>query len=109
MSSTSVLTRHTALREAAPRKPRKPRILWLTVPSLVWFAVFSVGPLGAMFVIATLRWKGLLYEPTYVGTENIGHVFADPLFRAAARNSAIQVAIVIPIMLPLAFMLGYHL
>ncbi|AWS40333.1 carbohydrate ABC transporter permease [Streptosporangium sp. 'caverna'] len=86
-----------------------PRVLWLTVPSLVWFAVFSVGPLAAMFVIATLRWKGLLYEPTYIGLENIGRVFADPTFHAAVRNSVIQVAIAIPVMIPLAFMLGYHL
>ncbi|MEV6867879.1 sugar ABC transporter permease [Streptosporangium subroseum] len=88
---------------------RSPRVLWLTVPSLVWFAVFSVGPLAAMFVIATLRWKGLLYEPTYIGLENIGRVFADPTFHAAVRNSVIQVAIAIPVMIPLAFMLGYHL
>ncbi|WP_371781091.1 carbohydrate ABC transporter permease [Streptosporangium subroseum] len=86
-----------------------PRVLWLTVPSLVWFAVFSVGPLAAMFVIATLRWKGLLYEPTYIGLENIGRVFADPTFHAAVRNSVIQVVIAIPVMIPLAFMLGYHL
>ncbi|GAA0428158.1 transporter [Acrocarpospora corrugata] len=86
-----------------------PRVLWLTVPSLVWFAVFSVGPLAAMFVIATLRWKGLLYEPTYIGLENVGKVFADPTFHAAVRNSVIQVAIAIPVMIPLAFMLGYHL
>jgi len=88
---------------------RSPRVLWLTAPSLLWFAVFSVGPLAAMFVIATLRWKGLLYEPSYIGTENIGKVFADPTFHAAVRNSAIQVAIAIPLMIPLAFMLGYHL
>jgi ABC-type sugar transport system permease subunit len=86
-----------------------PRVLWLTVPSLVWFAIFSVGPLVAMFVIATMRWRGLLYEPTYIGTANIGRVFADPTFHAAVRNSAIQVAVAIPLMIPLAFMLGYHL
>ncbi|GAA1007757.1 transporter [Acrocarpospora pleiomorpha] len=89
--------------------PKSPRVLWLTIPSLVWFAVFSVGPLAAMFVIATLRWKGLLYEPTYIGLDNIARVFADPTFHAAVRNSAIQVAVAIPVMIPLAFMLGYHL
>lgn len=85
------------------------RLLWLTVPSLLWFAVFSVGPLAAMFVIATLRWKGLLYEPTYIGLGNVTKVFADPTFHAAVRNSLIQVAVAIPVMIPLAFMLGYHL
>ena len=118
MSPTSTLAGAPAVQPAAAATPvrrrrgggpHSPRLLWLTVPSLVWFAVFSVGPLVAMFVIATLRWKGLLYDPTYVGTENIRHVFADPVFRDALRNSAVQVAIVIPVMIPLAFMLGYHL
>jgi ABC-type sugar transport system permease subunit len=88
---------------------KSPRVLWLTAPSLIWFAVFSVGPLAAMFVIATLEWKGLLYQPSYVGTANIPRVFADPAFHDAARNTAIQIAAVIPPMIPLSFMLGYHL
>lgn len=90
-------------------RARSRRVLWLTAPSLVWFAVFSAGPLAAMFVIATLRWKGLLYEPTYIGLENARRVFADPTFHAAVRNSVIQVAVAIPVMIPLALMLGYHL
>ncbi|MET7396940.1 sugar ABC transporter permease [Dactylosporangium sp. NPDC005572] len=109
MSSTSTLTRPTTVRTPARRRNNPSRVLWLTVPSLVWFAVFAVGPLAAMFVIATLRWKGLLYEPTYTGTENLRKVFADPVFYDAVRNSVVQVAVVIPVMIPLAFMLGYHL
>ncbi|WP_238018813.1 sugar ABC transporter permease [Dactylosporangium sp. AC04546] len=110
MSSTSTLARPAATRSPARRRRHHPsRVLWLTVPSLVWFAVFAVGPLAAMFVIATLRWKGLLYEPQYTGTENLRKVFADPVFYDAVRNSAVQVAVVIPVMIPLAFMLGYHL
>ncbi len=115
MSSTSTLARPGAVRPIGTRRRKRggglhsPRVLWLTVPSLAWFAVFAVGPLGAMFVIAALRWKGLLYEPTYAGTENISKVFADPTFYAAVRNSAVQVAVVLPVMIPLAFMLGYHL
>ncbi|MGW5353891.1 carbohydrate ABC transporter permease [Streptomyces sp. NPDC004031] len=122
MTSTSILAGGTraappdTVPPAARRGRRRgrsglntPRLLWLTVPSLVWFAVFSVGPLVAMFVIATLRWKGLIYDPSYVGAENIRHVFGDEVFHDALRNSAVQVAVVIPVMIPLAFMLGYHL
>ncbi|GGM45202.1 carbohydrate ABC transporter permease [Dactylosporangium sucinum] len=109
MSSTSTLARPTAVRTPTSKRRGPSHVLWLTVPALVWFAVFAVGPLAAMFVIATLRWKGLLYEPTYTGTENLRKVFADPTFYDAVRNSTIQVAVVIPVMIPLAFMLGYHL
>ena len=85
------------------------KILWLTAPALAWFALFSVGPLGAMFVIATLRWKGLIYTPSFVGWENVVTVFHDPVFWSAVRNSVIQVGIAVPLMIPAAFALGYHL
>jgi multiple sugar transport system permease protein len=62
-----------------------------------------------MFVIATLRWKGLIYDPSFVGWENVTRVFADPLFHASIRNSLVQVGVAVPVMIPLAFMLGYHL
>lgn len=85
------------------------KILWFTVPALAWFALFSVGPLLAMFVIATLNWKGLIYTPTFVGMDNAVKVFHDPVFWDAVRNSAIQVGVAVPVMIPLSFMLGYHL
>ncbi|MDR1427941.1 MAG: sugar ABC transporter permease [Bifidobacteriaceae bacterium] len=62
-----------------------------------------------MFVIATLQWKGLIYKPTFVGFENVARVFADPTFFAAIRNSLVQVGVAVPVMIPLAFMLGFHL
>jgi len=88
---------------------RRTRLLWFTVPALAWFAVFLVGPLVAMFVIATLRWKGLIYTPTFVGLDNVHRVFSDPVFYDAIRNSLIQVGVAVPLMIPLAFMLGFHL
>jgi multiple sugar transport system permease protein len=88
---------------------RSKRILWFTAPSLAWFAFFSVAPLLAMFVIATLSWKGLIYTPTFVGTANIPRVFGDPVFHSAIINSLVQVGVAVPVMIPLAFMLGYHL
>ncbi|WP_448058492.1 carbohydrate ABC transporter permease [Cellulomonas hominis] len=88
---------------------RSVRVLWASVPALVWFAFFTIGPLLGMFVIATLRWKGLIYDPTFVGLENVRRMLDDPTFYAALRNSLVQVAISVPLMLPLAFMLGYYL
>ncbi|WP_210413898.1 carbohydrate ABC transporter permease [Protaetiibacter larvae] len=90
-------------------KRRPPAILWLTTPSLAWYAFFTIGPLLGMFAIATLSWKGLIYPATFTGLDNFARVLTDPTFHDALRNSIVQVLIVIPIMMPLAFMLGYYL
>ncbi|PJJ55535.1 carbohydrate ABC transporter permease [Compostimonas suwonensis] len=91
------------------RRGRQNRLLWLTAPSMVWYLVFTIGPLAGMFVIAFLDWKGLIYTPSFAGLDNFARVFSDPTFYDALRNSAVQVAVAIPVMLPLAFMLGYFL
>jgi len=85
------------------------RLLWLTTPSLIWFAVFTIGPLAGIFVISLLDWRGIVYQPTPVGFANFERVFSDPTFYTAAWNSAVQIAVALPIMMPLAFMLGYFL
>ena len=71
--------------------------------------VFTIGPLVGVFIIAFLDWRGLIYSPHFAGFGNFQRVFTDPLFFAALRNSIIQFAITVPLMIPLAFMLGYFL
>ncbi len=97
----------TKNRAMAPR--RKGGLLWLTTPALAWYVLFTVGPLVGIFVIAFLDWRGLIYEPSFVGLGNFERIFADPTFAAAVRNTAVQVGISVPVMMPLAFMLGYFL
>lgn len=84
-------------------------ILWLSSPALVWYAVFTIGPLVAMFYIATLDWSGLLAPVSFSGLENFSKVLGDAVFWVALKNSAIQLAVVLPVMMPLAFLLGYFL
>ena len=83
--------------------------LWLAVPALTWFALFSVGPLFAMFYYAFQEKDGFIYPASYVGTENFREVLADPLFWTAAKNTAIMLGVVLPIMIPTAFALGYYI
>lgn len=109
MSTTTTAHSGDSVRTESKRGRRGSHLLIFTVPALAWFIVFLVGPLIAMFVIATLRWKGLIYEPTFTGFDNVTRVFSDPVFYAAIRNSLIQVGIAVPIMIPLSYMLGYHL
>ncbi|GGF20831.1 carbohydrate ABC transporter permease [Subtercola lobariae] len=86
----------------------KPGLLGLSMPAIVWYIIFTIGPLFAMFYIALLSWSSLIAPSTFVGFKNFGTVFHDPVFWQATRNSIVQIAIVLPIMLPLAFMLGYY-
>jgi multiple sugar transport system permease protein len=80
----------------------------LATPALIWYALFTVGPLLAMFYISFLRWSSIIAPSEFAGTANYREIFGDPVFWTAVRNSFIQLAIVVPVMIPLAFMLGYY-
>ncbi|MEV7084463.1 sugar ABC transporter permease [Streptomyces sp. NPDC093085] len=80
----------------------------LAVPALVWYLVFMVGPLVAIFVIAALRWPGMLQPVSFAGLGNVRTVVADPVFRDAVVNTAVQLALALPVMIVAAYMLGYY-
>jgi len=90
------------------RRHINPALLGLSIPAIVWYVAFTLGPLLAMFYIATLEWPGLIAPSSFVGLKNFQRVFADPVFWTAVRNSIVQLVIVLPIMIPVAFMLGYY-
>lgn len=79
-----------------------------TSPSVAWYLIFTIGPMLAIFVISLLSWGGFLATPHWVGLANFHRVLADPVFTASVRNTAIQTGIVIPVMMPVSFMLGYY-
>ena len=81
----------------------------LAAPAVLWFAVFMVGPLVSVFYLSTLDWGGLLADGNFIGLDNYERLFSDPVIRVAAANTAKQLAIVLPTMILLAFMLGYFL
>ncbi|MFE9252703.1 carbohydrate ABC transporter permease [Streptomyces sp. NPDC007088] len=80
----------------------------LAVPALVWYLVFMVGPMVAIFVIAALRWPGMLQPVSFAGLGNFRTVFDDPTFWDAVRNTAVQMVIALPVMIGCAYMLGYY-
>jgi len=98
-------------------KPTRRRRRWrdgngglavLALPAVVWYVIFTVGPLFAMFYIALLDWRSFVSPSEFAGLANFERVFNDPVFWTAVRNSVVQLAIVLPLMLPTAFMLGYY-
>ena len=84
-------------------------ILWLAAPSAVWYMLFTIGPLLAMFYIALLDWKGLAAKPGWAGLANITRMFSDPRIGTAAINTAVHLVATLPAMMVLSFMLGYFL
>lgn len=94
-----------------PRGRRRDRLALLAfaAPAVIWFMVFMVGPLLNVFYLSMVDWPGLLADRTFVGLDNFGSIFEDPVIRVAAGNTATQVLVVLPTMIVLAFMLGYFL
>lgn len=88
--------------------PTNPSLAALATPAIVWYLVFTVGPLFAMFYIALLNWPGLISPATFAGLDNFRIIAEDAVFWEAVRNSFVQLAVVLPVMLPLSFMLGYY-
>lgn len=102
------MARATGGRRASSRRLSTARV-GFSLPALLWYGLFMIGPLVAMFVISTLDWGGFLATPEAAGLANYRKVFADEDFWTAARNSVLQLVVVLPIMLPTSFMLGYFL
>lgn len=101
------------LLEPTPRK-RSARtsngsLVLLATPAVLWYLAFTIGPLIAMFVISTFEWRSLISKPVPMGLDNFGRIFADPVFAQATVNSFIQLAVILPIMIPVAFMIGYYI
>lgn len=82
---------------------------WLAVPALVWYLVFMVGPVVAIFVIASLHWPGMLQPRSFAALANYRTVVEDPVFWQAVRNTLQQLAIALPVMIVCAYMLAYYL
>ena len=62
-----------------------------------------------MFYISTLNWRSIIGQSEPAGFSNYEKLFGSDVFYAALQTTAIQLGIMIPVMIPLAFMVGYYL
>jgi multiple sugar transport system permease protein len=104
---SQVLTAPSRRRLARRREGYDPGLL--SLPALLWFLVFLIGPLVSVFYLSLTDATTLIAPMDFVGFENFGRMFADATFWTAVRNTVVQVVIVVPIMVAGGFMLGYYL
>ncbi|NDZ82388.1 sugar ABC transporter permease [Streptomyces sp. SID10853] len=107
-SSVRPASRPAAPPATAGRGQRGPRTTILALPALVWYLVFMVGPMVAIFVIAALHWPGMLQPTSFAGVDNFSALFDDPVFWQAVRNTGLQMVIALPVMIVCAYMVGYY-
>ncbi len=84
-------------------------LILLAVPSMVWYAIWTIGPLAAMFYIALLEWKGFNAKPEFTGLANFERIFRDSQMADAFINTGIHLLATLPVMMIGSFMLGYFL
>jgi multiple sugar transport system permease protein len=84
-------------------------LLLLAAPSVVWYLIFTIGPLAAMFAVAFMDWHGLAAPASFSGAENLTKLAGDPRIYTALGNTAIHLFGSLPVMMVAAFMLGYFL
>lgn len=80
-----------------------------TIPSLVWYLIFTLGPLTAMFVIAMTSWATIPSKPEFIGLANFAKMFTDERIAIASVNTAVHLVATLPFQVLGAFMLGYFL
>ena len=79
------------------------------MPALAWFAVFTLGPVAALFYFSTQQWRAITAPRQFVGLDNFARIFSDGVFGQALVNTAVQLAIALPSIVAGAFALAYYL
>lgn len=101
--------RHRAARplrpaRRGPRREDRPGPLW-TVPALLFFAVFGLGPVLGVFFLSFTEWRGL-GDPVWSGLDNWQSLPADPGVTGGLRLSLILTALCWATQTPMALVFG---
>ncbi|MEQ8675249.1 MAG: sugar ABC transporter permease [Aggregatilineales bacterium] len=85
-------------------------LFWLLIgPALVLFAILMLYPLGNMFYVSMLDWRGLLRPSTFSGLENYQRLLEQDDFSVAVRNTFIHIGIALPMTIYPAFFIAFWL
>ena len=81
-------------RDLPSRRRRESRlVLWLTMPALLFAAVFIVYPLFETVRVSFVSWPGL-GPAKFIGLGNFRTLLTDPVFRTAIDNNLLFAAVV---------------
>lgn len=94
-------------RKHSPLYWRRTLVAWgFALPFVVLFTVFTAGPvlMSLAMAVTDIRSRDLRnpLAVSFVGLDNFAAVFADPLFRKAAMNTAVFVLVGVPLTLCLS-------
>jgi ABC-type sugar transport system permease subunit len=103
------VTKGPAARARSRGKPWNKGLIVLALPSVVWYLIFTIGPLIAMFVVAFMDWEGLAAPASFSGLDNFVKLVTDDRISTAFGNTAVHLVVSLPIMMVGSFMLGYFL
>lgn len=84
-------------------------LAFFALPSVVWYLIFTLGPLFAMFYLAFFDWRGLAGKPRFAGIDNFIKLFGDERIGIAFANTGIHMVATLPFMMVVSFMIGYFL
>ncbi|MFE9068723.1 carbohydrate ABC transporter permease [Streptomyces violaceusniger] len=96
--TTTAPARAAGARRSRPRGRLAPYLFIL--PALALFAAFKLYPIGWSFVLSLHKTVGGV--DTFVGGDNYRRLVDDPLFWTALKNTAVVLAVQVPVMLALA-------
>ena len=83
--------------------------LLFVAPAVLLFALLMLWPLGNMFFLSLVKWRGLLKPKTFVGLANFSRLITDRHIHRALLNTGLHLLISMPgVMIP-GFMLGFFL
>lgn len=78
-------------------------------PALIVFSALMLWPLLNMFRVSTLDWRSIISAPTFVGLDNYIKLIQDPKIGIAFQNTLLHLAVMLLIVTPMSFMLGFFL
>ena len=82
---------------------------WLVAPYLLFTAVLWVYPFLWGLVISTKKWNIISPHKEFVGLENFGRLFQDPLFWISIKNTFYFMVVFIPLAIISSFVVAWLL